>query len=84
MKNYSNISILYYYIYICEICIFGKKKLLNLVLFFLFEELIKSYKQFVVFLVFDIVIVVNIFKSIGYLFFYYVCYYFQFFYFLMF
>ena len=69
MKNYSNISILYYYIYIfAKICIFGKKKLLNLVLFFLFEEMIKSYKQFVVFPVFDIVIVVNIFKSIGYLF----------------
>ena len=31
--------------------------------------MIKSYKQFVVFPVFDIVIVVNIFKSIGYLFF---------------
>lgn len=32
--------------------------------------MIKSYKQFVVFSVFDIVIVVNIFKSIGYLFFF--------------
>ena len=34
-------------------------------------------EQVVVFPVFDIVIVVNIFKSIGYIFFYYVCYYFQ-------
>lgn len=31
--------------------------------------MIKSYKQFVVFPVFDIVIVVNIYKSIRYLFF---------------